>query len=263
MLNDDEFRRVLEHLDRPWAGFRKVRKGVKKRLRRHMQSLGCDAVETYLHILDRQPEARAACDQQLIVTISRFFRDHRLWASLRDRILPQWMASLRGPVQAWSAGCANGEEPYSLAILWEEAATDRPLMVTATDASSQCLARAQAALYDRSSLKQVPEDLRIKYFEQPLAGRRFALKPLLKSKIRWQQRDLFDDPPADRFHLVFLRNNLLTYYRGSAQVRAFEQIARTLVEGGYLIVGSHERPPLTGLDLHRDDACPWIYRRTS
>jgi chemotaxis protein methyltransferase CheR len=263
MLNDDEFRRVLEHLDRPWSGFRKVRKGVKKRLRRHMQSLQCESIEAYLRILDRQPETRAACEQHLIVTISRFFRDHRLWASLRDRILPQWVASLRGPMRAWSAGCANGEEPYSLAILWEEATTDRPLMVTATDASSQCLARAQAAIYDRSSLKQVPEDLRIKYFKQTPAGRRFALKPLLKSKIQWQQRDLFDDPLPERFHLVFLRNNLLTYYRGPAQVRAFEQIARTLLQGGYLIVGSHEHPPPTGLDLSRDDTCPWIYQRTS
>jgi chemotaxis protein methyltransferase CheR len=238
-----------------------VRKGVKKRLRRHMHSLQCESIEAYLHLLDRQPEARTACEQHLIVTISRFFRDHRLWASLLDRILPQWLASLTGPMRAWSAGCAGGEEPYSLAILWEEAATDHPLMVTATDASSQCLARARAAIYDRSSLKQVPDELRIKYFEQTPAGRRFALKPLMKSKIRWQQRDLFDDPPPGRFHLVFLRNSLLTYYRGPAQVRAFEQIARTLVQGGYLIVGSHEHPPATGLDLIRDDACPWIYQR--
>jgi chemotaxis protein methyltransferase CheR len=165
-------------------------------------------------------------------------------------------------MRAWSAGCANGEEPYSLAILWEEAATDRPLMVTATDAGSQCLVRAQAAIYDRSSLKQVPADLRTKYFEQAPAGRRFALKPLLKSKIHWRQRDLFDDPPPDRFHLVFLRNNLLTYYRGPAQARAFERIGRTLVRGGYLIVGSHEHPPPTGLDLTRDDVCPWIYQRS-
>jgi chemotaxis protein methyltransferase CheR len=262
MLNDDEFRRVLDHLDRPWSGFRKVRKGVKKRLRRHMHSLECESVETYLQILERQPEIRTACEQHLIITISRFFRDHRLWAFLRDRLLPRWMASLHGPLRAWSAGCANGEEPYSLAVLWEEAATNRPLMVTATDASSQCLARAQAAVYDRSSLKQMPEDLLKKYFEQTSSGNRFALKPLLKSKIHWQQRDLFDDPLPDRFHLVFLRNNLLTYYQGPAQVRAFERIARTLVQGGYLIVGSHERPPATGLGLRGDDACPWIYQRS-
>jgi chemotaxis methyl-accepting protein methylase len=261
MLDDDAFRRVLEHLDRPWSGFRKVRKGVKKRLRRHMQSLECESFEAYLYILDRQPEARAECEQHLIVTISRFFRDQRLWACLRDRILPHWTALLRGPMRAWSAGCANGEEPYSLAILWEEAETNLRLEVTATDASSQCLARARDAIYGRSSLNQVPQDLRATYFEQTPAGHCVALKPLLKSNIRWQQRDLFDAPPPERFHLIFLRNNLLTYYRGPAQVRAFERIARTLVRGGHLIVGSHERPPPTGPALVSDDRCPWIYQR--
>jgi chemotaxis methyl-accepting protein methylase len=263
MLDDDAFRRVLDHLDRPWSGFRKVRKGVKKRLRRHMRSLGCQSVEAYLHILDRQPEARAACEHHLIVTISRFFRDHRLWACLRDRILPHWIGSLHGPLRAWSAGCANGEEPYSLAILWEAAATAHPLEITATDAGSQCLARARTAVYDRSSLKQVPEDLRVKYFDQTPSGGRFVLKPLLKSRIRWQRRDLFDAPPPDRFHLIFLRNNLLTYYRGPAQVRAFARIVRTLVPGGHLIVGSHERPPPAEPALSRDDQCPWIYQRAS
>jgi chemotaxis methyl-accepting protein methylase len=261
MLDDDAFRRVLEHLDRPWSGFRKVRKGVKKRLRRHMQLLGCQSVETYLQMLDRQPEARAGCEQRLMVTISRFFRDHRLWSCLQDRILPHWIACLQGPLRAWSAGCANGEEPYSLAILWEEAAAAHPLIVTATDASNQCLERAQAAVYDRSSLKQAPHDLRSNYFEQTPSGGRFLLKPLPKSEIRWQRRDLFDAPPPGRFHLIFLRNNLLTYYRGQGQVRAFDRIARRLVHGGHLIVGSHERPPPTGLDLVRDDTCPWIYQR--
>ncbi len=261
MLNDDEFRRVLDHLDRPWSGFRKVRKGVKKRLRRHMQALGCMSVETYLRLLDGRPEIRAECERCLIVTISRFFRDHTLWACLKDRILPQLIETLQGPLQAWSAGCANGEEPYSLAILWEEAAAARLLKIAATDAGSQCLERAQAALYDRSSLKQLPLDLRSKYFRQTPSGSRFVLKPLLNSTIDWQQRDLFDEPLSGRFHLIFLRNNLLTYYRGPAQVRAFERIAGTLVQGGYLIVGSHEHPPSSRLELIRDGTCPWIYRR--
>ena len=261
MLDDDAFRKVLDHMDRPWAGFRKVRKGVKKRIRRHMQSLGCASVDEYLTILERRPGERAACDGHLIVTISRFFRDHRLWACLRDRILPELTNRLEGPMRAWSAGCANGEEPYSLAILWEEAASDHRLILTATDVSSQCLARARAAVYDRSSLKQLPEALMRTYFEPAPGGRRFALKPLLRSEIGWQERDLFDDPPSGPFHLIFLRNNLLTYYRGPGLQSAYTRIVSTLVRGGYLIVGSHEHPPPFGPNLHRDDICPWIYQR--
>lgn len=262
MLTDDEFRRVLEHLNRPWAGFRKVRKGVKKRLRRHMHALGCPSLEAYLDLLDHRPEVKAACERQLIVTISRFFRDRRLWAELRDRILPERAALPEGPLRAWSAGCAGGEEPYSLAIVWEEQATDHKLIVAATDISRQCLERARAAVYSRSSLKHVPDTLRRTYFDASPAGRRYTLKPLAKTVIRWQRHDLLDEPLPDRFHLIFLRNNLLTYYQGPEQLRAFERIVRTLLPGGCLVVGSHEHPPRASLALHRDETCPWIYRRS-
>ena len=262
MLTDDEFRRVLDHLNRPWAGFRKVRKGVKKRLRRHMHALACPSTGAYLDLIDRRPEVKAACERQLIVTISRFFRDRRLWAELRDRILPARVAVLEGPMRVWSAGCANGEEPYSLAIVWEEQATDHQLIVEATDINRQCLERAGSAVYSRSSLKHVPDALRRTYFDASSAGRRYTLKPLAKSVIRWHRRDLFGEPLPDRFHIIFLRNNLLTYYQGPDQLRAFERIVRTLLPGGCLVVGSHERPPRASLDLNRDTTCPWIYWRS-
>ena len=75
MLNDDDFRELLQSLDRPWAGYRKVRKGVKKRVRRQMEQLGCRSMEDYLQQLRARPEVRAACEKCLLVTISRFFRD--------------------------------------------------------------------------------------------------------------------------------------------------------------------------------------------
>ena len=78
MLSDTEFRSLLEHLNRPWAGYRKVRKGVKQRVRRHMQNLACSTVEQYLVQLARQPAEMAACEECLRVTISRFFRDRLL-----------------------------------------------------------------------------------------------------------------------------------------------------------------------------------------
>jgi chemotaxis protein methyltransferase CheR len=162
-----------------------VRKGVKKRLRRHMQALDCPSVAPYLDLLDHRPEVKAACERHLIVTISRFFRDRRLWAALRDRILPERAALLDGPMRAWSAGCANGEEPHSLAIVWEEQATDHKLIVAATDISRRCLERAKAAVYSRSSLKQVPDAMRHTYFDASPAGRTYRLNPLSKSVIRW------------------------------------------------------------------------------
>jgi chemotaxis methyl-accepting protein methylase len=104
MLSDTEFRQLLEHLDRPWAGFRKVRKGVKKRIRRHMAESGCSTIEQYLRILTRHPGAQTALEQCLRVTISRFFRDRQLWQAIGERILPDLVNWFSPPIRIWSAG---------------------------------------------------------------------------------------------------------------------------------------------------------------
>ena len=78
MFTDDDFKRLLQQFDRPWSGYRKIRKGVKKRIRRHMQNLGCRQADAYLGMVRQDPLAKAACDQLLLVIIGRFFRDKNL-----------------------------------------------------------------------------------------------------------------------------------------------------------------------------------------
>jgi chemotaxis protein methyltransferase CheR len=164
MLSDTEFRELLHHLDRPWAGYRRVRKRVKKRVRRHMATMGGSTIDAYLLALDRLSGAREACEQCLQVTISRFFRDRELWQTLRERILPELVEQFPAPIRIWSAGCACGEEPYSLAMLWEELGRPTQLDLLATDANSACLAHARAGVYSLSSLKRMPEKIRERYF---------------------------------------------------------------------------------------------------
>ena len=166
MLSDTEFRNLLEHLNRPWAGFRKVRKGVKKRIRRHMQEMGCSTIEQYIVQLAQQPGAKAGCEQCLRVTISRFFRDRQLWQTLAARILPDLAERFAPPIRIWSAGCACGEEPYSLAMAWDGLAHPPTLDLLATDAGGICLARAREGTYGRNSLKEVPDELRERYFRK-------------------------------------------------------------------------------------------------
>jgi chemotaxis protein methyltransferase CheR len=164
MLSDNEFGLLLEHLNRPWAGFRKVRKGVKKRLRRHMTETGCSTLEQYLTRMDRQPEVRADCERCLRVTISRFFRDRQLWQALKADVLPRLVSRFPSPLRIWSAGCAGGEEPYSLAMVWNAAALNKKPYLLATDAGEDCLQRARAGSYGPGSLKEVPAAMVSTYF---------------------------------------------------------------------------------------------------
>lgn len=266
MLSDEEFRRLLDVLDRPWAGFRKIRKGVKKRVRRHMERLECSTLEAYLELMKKNASIRNECEACLRVTISRFYRDRRLWDHLEKRILPELMNRFPGGVTAWSAGCANGEEPYSLAMVWEtliaSGTESPPLQILATDANAECLERAKAGRFPMSSLKEVPDALKSRWFRKFPGSRQWQIDPFLKKHIKWQVHDLLDPPPLGEYHLILLRNNLLTYYQGPCMQNAVASITRSLVPRGVLILGSHEHL-WPGLPLTRDTVCPWIYYKVS
>lgn len=203
MLSDDELRQLLDFLDRPWAGFRKVRKGVKKRVRRHMERLDCNTFDGYLEKMESDPSALAACEQCLRVTISRFFRDRGLWEHLGERLLPEMMGRFLNGLTAWSAGCANGEEAYTLSMIWEDLTATDPsapgLEILATDADDTCLQRAGSGRYPMSSLKEVPERLKSQWFRKVPGGRQWQVGERLRSRIRWQAHNLLDPPPRPIF----------------------------------------------------------------
>jgi chemotaxis protein methyltransferase CheR len=213
--------------------------------------------------LKRNPETAAECQQYLTVTISRFFRDRRLWDYLQERVLPGLIQRFPGRLAAWSAGCANGEEPYTLAMIWEALAAALPaapaLEILATDAEPACILRAEAGQYPKSSFKEMPESLRKRWFRKMPGSRLWQIDPYLRARVHLEVHQLLEAPPAECFHLILLRNNLLTYYQGPAMVAAMERIAAALAKGGVLVVGSHERTPLLNTALTRDPECPWLY----
>lgn len=262
MLSDDEFRILLQDLDRPWDGYRKVRKGVKKRIRRHMEQVGCRTVEDYVRLMKTHPEVKAECDRSFFVTISRFFRDRALWQDLKERFLPSLLLNFEGPLRVWSAGCASGEESYSIAMLFHLIGQSSRLSLLASDAQAVCLDRARNGSFGRSSLKEVSDDLRNHFFASQKGGRCFRIKLDTIAPIQWRQHHLLvDAPPSGPFHLIFLRNNILTYHKGRELESALNRILSVLVHGGYLVVGSHEKLPHPSFPLRRDTHCPWVYFR--
>jgi len=261
MLSDTELRILLDRLDRPWCGFRKVRKGVKKRLRRQMQALGCSTIEQYLQQIHHRQTAMEGCQEALRVTISRFFRDRQLWQTLQTDILPDLVNRFPAPIRIWSAGCACGEEPYTLAMVWGELESSVKVDLLATDASLACLDRARIGRYPASSLKEVPVDLKEKYFQRKKGGRQAQIRHDRLPPIRWQKHDLLDPSPGSNvFHLILLRNNLLTYYRGSALETALGRILAWMAPNGYLVIGAHEHLPPEKTSLVKSPSCPWAYR---
>lgn len=251
MMDDQAFRQLLEHLNLSWKGYRRVRKGVKKRIRRHMQTLKCREMSVYLAELDRSREVRETCDDLMRVTISRFLRDQKFWQTLENELLPNLIQHYPDEIEVWSAGCANGEEVYSLKIVWEHLKKKIPdlpkLQICATDAKTVCLARAREGIYPRRSLRNVNDD-DLRLFFTP-HNKQFAVKKSLKQSIKWRVHELLVDLPPSTFNVIFLRNHLLTYYQDPLKIPVFEKIINALQPAGILIIGAHEKLPLRTADL--------------
>jgi len=263
-MDDQQFRQLLQYLGFSWRGYRKVRKGVIKRIRRHMHQLGCQNIATYLYKLEKSHGARDECERLMTVSISRFFRDRKLWQILQMEILPGLIETHRQKIFVWSAGCASGEEVYSLKILWDDLNASIPqlpeLEITATDLNPVYLERGMAGVYPSSSLKEVPEQIRSAYFRAQGKGL-YALTPSLQKGIIWQTQHLLSDPPGSLFHLIFLRNNLLTYYQDGFKKPAFSKVINQLSANGFLIIGSHERLPFERTDLVPYGSLSYVFKK--
>jgi chemotaxis methyl-accepting protein methylase len=264
-MDDDHFRQLLDGFNFSWAGYRKVRKGVKKRISRHMQDLNCPNIKAYLDLVNRRGELRQECERRMTVSISRFFRDRQLWYDLEADILPRLIESENKKLRVWSAGCARGEEVYSFKIVWDhlkEKYTPLPeIKMVATDMPPDYIEKARAGIYAKSSMKEIPQGVRGHYFDIKKSGTRFDIKAVYKKDIDWKVQDIFSDPPGSEFDIIFLRNNLLTYYKEHIKTEGLKSVVKALAPDGWLIVGSHEKIPAAISNLQRHNFIPWAYRQ--
>lgn len=248
-MHDTDFRKLLDALGLSWSGYRRVRKGVKRRISRHMQAIGAARMDLYIKRLLADPSVRSDWDRLMTVSISRFYRDRQVWEALEKEILPQFLQKTPNRFKVWSAGCACGEEAHSIGILWkrlQQTRSDLPAIeILATDMNPAYLQKAQTGIYSLSSLKELDKKDLETFFEKSSGRHRYRVTPALKECISWKSHHLLEDPPASGFHIVFLRNNVLTYYEEPLKDKAFRNVIRTLVPSGLLIIGSHETIPKT------------------
>ncbi|MDM8538249.1 CheR family methyltransferase, partial [Desulfobacterales bacterium HSG17] len=265
---DISFYKLLEYFNLSRRGYRRVRKGVKKRISRHMMKIGCRNIDKYLEKLDRNIELKKDCELHLTVSISRFFRDRMLWECLENDIVPGLLKTGMNPIRIWSAGCASGEEVYSFKILWEELIYRIPSMpkleLMGTDITPEYLARCRAGAYPASNLKEVPDDRRDKYFIVTSRRNRksYTIKPQLKKDITWKRLNLFDNPPDSLFHIIFLRNNILTYYNSPIKDMILNKIIVRLEPSGVLIIGSNEQLPFESDELQKYKTFSYLFTVT-
>lgn len=256
---------ALPRLEHRWAGYRRVRRQVCRRIAARMHALGLRETAAYRSRLEAQPAEWAALRACLPVTVSRFYRDRGVFQALAQRVLPGLAGAALGrgehTLLVWSAGCASGEEPYSLALLWayevQPGYQELALSVLATDADATVLERAQRACYPASSLRELPPAIAAWAFEP--AGEGYCLRPELRTPVRFLRQDLAEEMPEGPFHLILCRNLAFTYFAEALQRRIAGALLERLAPGGCLLLGTHERLP-EGFGAPAPEA-PGLYRR--
>ncbi len=191
--------------------------------------------------------------------VTEFFRDRAQFAALGPLLLSTPPPPDRS-LEMWSAGCSNGAEPYSLAILLMEQAPNVPYRVLATDVDAQLLALAAAGgPYLPADLRHVSPPLVRKYFSSTNSG--FYVKPAVRRHVEFRQHDLLKEAYPSGFDLVVCRNVVL-YFVGEARAKVYAGFADALKLGGLLFIGLRERAPhAEAIGLKRLSTC--FYQRVA
>ena len=217
-----------------------------------MEKYGLKGHEQYRQVLETHPEEWAFLDEMMRISISRFFRDYKSWELLKEKLLPELVFNAsegNRPLRCWSAGCASGEEPYSLAILWKyEIATDFPeaeIQLIATDLDDHLLERANRACYTKGNLKYVPEKWLQECFDKH--KREYCLKPSVKNMVEFKKQDIRQEMPPGKFDLVFCKNVVGMYFEKDKAAAIYRNVIERMRPGGYLFSGNHEPVPLDEL----------------
>jgi chemotaxis protein methyltransferase CheR len=242
-------------------------KCMKRRVAIRMRSTRCRNAADYCNLLRQAPQELDLLLKALTIHVSQFFRNPSMFHKLRDEVLPGLFSSCEkngaGRLRFWCLGCAGGEEPYSLAILLREHFSKElrkvQTLILGTDIDAETVRAAQQAEFTEERLKEVPDDLKDRYFRK--SGSRFRLVPELREMVTFLQGDIARTIEYESSDLVVCRNTLI-YFTRPDQKKILHGVADILPSGGILVLGKSET--LVGDVRQRfETICPVerIYRR--
>jgi two-component system CheB/CheR fusion protein len=219
------------------------RSSLMRRVARRMDQVGAADYVEYLDHLQVHSDEFTALFNTILINVTGFFRDPEAWDFLRDDVLRPVIDSMApgAPFRVWSAGCASGEEAYTLAIVLAEMmgidAFRRRVKVYATDVDEEGLAEARSATYGEREMAGLPPDYVSKYFEP--VGNRFAFRKDLRRSVIFGRNDLVQDAPISRIDLLVCRNTLM-YLNAETQSRILSRFHFALSDTGMLFLGKAE-----------------------
>ncbi|MBD2533643.1 PAS domain S-box protein [Nostoc flagelliforme FACHB-838] len=242
---DPKFENLLIHLRQnrgfDFTGYK--RSSLIRRVLKRMQSLTIENFEEYQDYLEVYPEEFNYLFNTILINVTDFFRDSSAWEYIAEKILPNLIRNKKtsDQIRIWSAGCASGEEAYTLAMLMAEILGAEEfrqrVKIYATDVDEDALNQARQAVYSAKDVQTVPDELRHKYFE--IVGNRYVFRQDLRRSVILGRHDLLQDAPISRLDLLVSRNTLM-YFDSETQRRILTRFHFALNDNGYLFLGKAE-----------------------
>ena len=212
---------------------------IKRRIAARIRNLGYRQIAGYIALLENNDVEQAQLLEALTIHVSQFFRNPTTFSVLEDKILPELLRRRRGgEVKVWSIGCAGGEEPYSIALLFDElCGSNDQVSILGSDVSADILKKARAGLFESHRLVEVPDPVLAKYFRRE--GVRYRLDERICEKVSFFRHDILQDRPFPRVDLILCRN-MLIYFSRQEQERILRTLVNALAPEGLLVLGRAE-----------------------
>ncbi|KYF81733.1 hypothetical protein BE11_12240 [Sorangium cellulosum] len=266
---DDNRLQPLLDLVRERSGidFKKYKQAtILRRLRRRMAATNVETIDDYVRYLADHPEEHQRLVNSFLIKVTEFMRDPELFAHLRDVVLPALIEHARADnksLRIWSAGCATGEEAYSLAILISELLGDEldsfHVRIFSTDLDPEAVAFARRGVYGATIVEDLPPELIERNFVA--VDGQYQVKKRIRNLTVFGEHDLGQRAPFPHLDLVLCRN-VLIYFTSELQRRTLHLFAFSLREGGYLVLGKAETTsPLSEYFVPHDLHCKTYVRR--
>jgi two-component system CheB/CheR fusion protein len=238
---------LLDYLKRTrgfdFTGYKRA--SLERRIAKRMQVIGVTAFADYLDYLEVHPEEFSGLFNTVLINVTHFFRDPSTWEFVASSIVPDLIAQHKSgtPLRVWSAGCASGEEAYTLAMIFTEAlganAFRDLVKIYATDVDEDALARARQATYTERDVADVPPELLGRYFDTVDGGARFVFRKDVRRQVIFGRHDLIQDAPISRVDLLVCRNTLM-YFNAETQAKILGRFQFALNDHGVLLLGRAE-----------------------
>jgi two-component system CheB/CheR fusion protein len=236
---------LLDYLKRSrgfdFTGYK--RSTLVRRVAKRMHEVGIEGYLAYLDFLEVHPDEFGFLFNTILINVTGFFRDESAWEYLASTVVPQILEARNGgqPIRLWSAGCASGEEAYTLAIVFAEAMGEdvfrRRVKIYATDIDDDALAAARRAVYPARAMETLSPAIRDRYFTR--RGASYTFRPDLRRAVIFGRHDLVQAAPISRIDLLVCRN-VLMYLNVETQSRVLSRLHFGIAPDGFLFLGKAE-----------------------